>query len=142
MEKGDKVKIVSDVYGEAGKTGFVNNVHEIEGYETLYEVNTGNPTIRTYTATEIMPASIVEVKEIVSSCNRNFIEEKPVIVSKDDAYKRKTITDEIIELWHTEINGTDTRGLSIEHNKKYDKAFEALKAVVDQELRVICSDEI
>ena len=31
MKKGDKVKIVSDVYGEAGKTGFVNNVHEIEG---------------------------------------------------------------------------------------------------------------
>lgn len=61
-----------------------------------------------------------------------------MVASKDDAYKRKTITDEIIELWRAEINSTETSGLSTEHKLAYDSAIKALEVVIAHELVVIC----
>ena len=137
MNVGDKVTIVNNLYGEAGKTGVIQNVYPSGEFGLMVEVNTGNPTVYTYMAKDVCKGDL-SVRDIVESNTNSFIEKKTVVVSKDDAYKRKVITDEIIELWRAEINSTDTNGLSTEHKAAYDNAIKALEVVIAHELVVIC----
>lgn len=137
MNVGDKVTIVNNLYGEAGKTGVIQNVYPSGEFGLMVEVNTGNPTVCTYMAKDVCKSDL-SVRDIVESDTNGFIENKPVVASKDDAYRRKTITDEIIELWRAEINSTDTSGLSTEHKLAYDNAIKALEVVIAHELVVIC----
>lgn len=137
MNVGDKVTIVNNLYGEAGKTGVIQNVYPSEEFGLMVEVNTGNPTVYTYTANDVYKGDL-SVRDIVESNTNSFIEKKTVVVSKDDAYRRKTITDEIIELWRNEINATDTSGLSAEHKSAYDNVIEAMEVVIAHELVLIC----
>ena len=138
MNVGDKVTIVNNLYGEAGKTGVIQNVYPSGEFGLMVKVNTGNSTVYTYMAKDVCKGDL-SVRDIVESNTNRFIEKKTVVVSKDDAYKRKTITDEIIELWHNEINATDTSGLSSEHKEAYDNAVKALDVVIAHELVLICS---
>lgn len=137
MNVGDKVKILSNLYGEAGKTGVIQNVYPSEEFGLMVEVNTGSPTIHTYAAEDVVMDKL-NVREAVDFESHGFIENKPIVASKDDAYMRKTITDKIIELWHNKINATDTSGLSAEHKAAYDNAIKALEVVIAHELVVIC----
>lgn len=138
MKRGETVRIISDLYGDAGKTGTVYDVAESEQMGMLVQVRTGDKT-NTYTVKDLEKViAPLDVKEAVNLDNHSFIEPTPITVNKDAAYQRKTIMDEIIELWHVEINATDTAGLSAEHKAVYDRAFEAMNAVVQQELKVIC----
>ena len=137
MNVGDKVTIVNNLYGEAGKTGVIQNVYPSGEFGLMAEVNTGNPTTYVYTVKDVIKGDL-SVRDIVESNTNSFIEKKTVVVSKDDAYRRKVITDEIIELWHNEINATDTSGLSAEHKSAYDNAIKALEVVIAHELVLIC----
>ena len=137
MKKGDSVKIISDLYGESGKTGTVVDVVNSEQMGLLVQVKT-DKSVNTYTINDVVKNVSLDIKGTVDLDRHGFIEPTRISVNKDAAYKRKTIMDEIIELWHTEINATDTAGLSEEHRAIYDNAFEAMNAVIEQELRVIC----
>jgi hypothetical protein len=137
MNAGDKVTIVSNLYGEAGKTGVIQNVYPSGEFGLMVEVNTGSPSAHTYMAEDVVMDKL-NVREAVDFESHGFIENKPIIASKDDAYRRKTITDEIIELWRAEINSTDTSGLSTEHKAAYDSAIKALEVVIAYELVVVC----
>ena len=138
MKKGDTVRIISDLYGDNGKAGTVVDVMESDQMGVLVSVKSDNK-VNTYTINDVLNITAsLNVKESVNLDWNGFIEDTPITVNKDAAYKRKTIMDEIIELWHTEINATDTAGLSEEHRAVYDTAFEAMNAVIEQELKVIC----
>jgi hypothetical protein len=137
MNVGDKVKITSNLYGEAGKTGVIQNVYPSGEFGLMVEVNTGSPSAHTYMAEDVVMDKL-NVREAVDFESHGFIENKQIIASKDDAYRRKTITDEIIELWRAEINSTDTSGLSAEHKAAYDSAIKALEVVIAYELVVVC----
>lgn len=145
MNVGDKVIINNNVFGEKGKTGAIVAVYKSDNFGLLYDVRTGETGATTYRAKDVALASsgdtcgMPNIKEAVDFDRHVFIESKPVVVSKDDAYRRKTITDEIIELWHNEINATDTSGLSSEHKEAYDNAVKALDVVIAHELVLICS---
>lgn len=137
MKKGDSVKIISDLYGESGKTGTIISMVESEQMGVLVQIKTAD-SVNTYTINDVVKNTMLDIKDAVDLDRHGFIEPTKISVNKDAAYKRKTIMDEIIELWHTEINATDTAGLSEEHRAVYDRAFEAMNAVIEQELRVIC----
>ena len=137
MKKGDSVRIVSDLYGEYGKTGTVVDMVNSEQMGVLVQVKT-DKNVNTYTVNDVVKNTMLDIKNAVDLDRHGFIEPTNISVNKDAAYKRKTIMDEIIELWHTEINATDTAGLSEEHRAAYDRAFEAMNTVIDQELKVIC----
>ena len=137
MKKGDSVKIISDLYGESGKTGTIVDVVNSEKMGVLVQVKT-EKYMNTYTINDVVKNSSLDIKGTVDLDRHGFIEPIKISISKDAAYKRKTIMDEIIELWHTEINATDTAGLSEEHRAVYDRAFEAMNAVIERELKVIC----
>ena len=137
MKKGDSVKIISDLYGESGKTGTIISMVESEQMGVLVQIKTAD-SVNTYTINDVVKNTMLDIKDAVDLDRHGFIEPTKISVNKDAAYKRKTIMDEIIELWHTEINATDTAGLLEEHRAAYDRAFEAMNAVIEQELRVIC----
>ena len=137
MKKGDSVKIISDLYGESGKTGAIISMVESEQMGVLVQIKTAD-SVNTYTINDVVKNAPLDIKGTVDLDRHGFIEPTRISINKDAAYKRKTIMDEIIELWHTEINATDTAGLSEEHREVYDNAFEAMNAVIEQELKVIC----
>ena len=137
MKKGDSVKIISDLYGESGKTGTIISMVESEQMGVLVQIKTAD-SVNTYTINDVVKNAPLDIKGTVDLDRHGFIEPTRISINKDAAYKRKTIMDEIIELWHTEINATDTAGLSEEHREVYDNAFEAMNAVIEQELKVIC----
>ena len=74
MNVGDKVTIVNNLYGEAGKTGVIQNVYPSDEFGLMVEVNTGNPTEAYIYKPKDVCEGDLSVRDIVESNTNSIIE--------------------------------------------------------------------
>lgn len=80
---------------------------------------------------EIFENNAVQVKD-------SFIQRKGP--DRNAAATRLAKTEELLESWHKEINSTNTRELSVSLSNSYQKAFEILVSICEQERRIVLGE--